>query len=109
MIYSLLKLNLTPLKIYETIYADLIDSCRLPMMKLGRPVLRHTLRQANQVVDFLSKIGAKLRSSSKASIMLTPRDHVIPLIKAFLRTTYNKLTCFGNLYVIASMGNNVTI
>ncbi|KAK6782212.1 hypothetical protein RDI58_020008 [Solanum bulbocastanum] len=119
MIYRPLKLKLTTLKFFEHIYDDLIDSCRLLMKNLGSPVLRHSFLQANQVVDFLSKIGAKLRSSSKATIMLIPRDPVIPLIKAYHegvpltklvpQTTCNKLACFGNLHVIASMENNVTV
>lgn len=68
----------------QPLYASISNSCRLLMKKLGNPVIRHSFRQANQVADFLSKMGSKLTSSAQATIFQYPPAPAIPLTKADL-------------------------
>ncbi|KAH0776460.1 hypothetical protein KY290_007871 [Solanum tuberosum] len=101
----------------QPIYATKVNSCRLLMKRLGNPLVRHCFRQANKVADFLSRLGTKLTPSAQATILSPPPDHTLSLIKddqqglistkQVLRTTCNKLACFGNLAVIANYGDNV--
>ncbi|XP_049394520.1 uncharacterized protein LOC125858752 [Solanum stenotomum] len=101
----------------QSIYASKINSYGLLMKRLGNPLVRHSFRQANKVADFLSRLGTKLTPSAQATILSTPADHTMSLIKddqqgvistkLVLRTTCNKLACFDNLTVIASYGDNV--
>ncbi|KAH0707319.1 hypothetical protein KY290_010438 [Solanum tuberosum] len=101
----------------QSIYASKINSYRLLMKRLGNPLVRHSFRQANKVADFLSRLDTKLTPSAQATILSTPPDHTMSLIKddqqgvisikLVLRTTCNKLACFGNLTVIVNYGDNV--
>ncbi|KAK4708564.1 hypothetical protein R3W88_029489 [Solanum pinnatisectum] len=101
----------------QPIYATRINSCKLLMKRLGNPLVHHSFRQATKVADFLSRLGTKLTPSTQATILSTPPDHTLSLIKddqqglistkQVLRTICNKLACFDNLAVIANYGDNV--
>ncbi|KAG5596201.1 hypothetical protein H5410_037433 [Solanum commersonii] len=76
---------------------------KLTLKKLGNSVVGHNFRQAN----ILFSVGSKLAMIDRTLIVLTPLDAVIDQFKMdqlssklLLWSTCNKLTCFGNLFVI---------
>lgn len=99
---------------FSILFFDLSEC--ITLKKLGNLVVRHDFRQANIVANILSRLGSKLTMTDQPLILITPPNVVIDQLKTdqngelssklVLRSTCNKLACFGNLSVIASTNSD---
>ncbi|KAH0748835.1 hypothetical protein KY290_028067 [Solanum tuberosum] len=82
-----------------------LESCRFDK----NPVVRHSFRQGNYVVDILAKQGSRLTNYDKTTLLHTPPDYVkdqlakdkngVTSTRTIKSSTCNKLARFGNLVV----------